>query len=216
MKKRQIKLNRPIIAALQILELSKLMMYRFCYETLETAYSRQHLRILLTDTDSFVFELKTTEPNPFVSLSKIQHVLETSSFPPDHLLYRSIADKEKLGLMQIETGHNKIITEFFGCRAKSYFLDMYDIERKTQSSMKRIKGVTKATQKQVEMSHFRDCIFDKTILRADQRTIRSYNTMIYTIKTRKMVLNSLDFKRYVLDDGITTLPFGHYSINQRK
>src|SRR5438874_11269885 len=153
----------------------------------------------LTDTDSYVFELTCDEPNPFNALLPILHRLETSSFPADHVLYKEIEDSAKMGLLQIETGGIYIIAEFYGCRAKNYYISLYNPATKEFRDIKRVKGMTRASQKTLEMAHFRRCIFNKTIHRADQNAIRSYNTLLYTIKTTKTVLNSLDFKRFILD-----------------
>ena len=42
--------------------------------------------------------------------------------------------------------------------------------------------------------------------------IRSYDHELYSEKVRKVALCPFDDKRYVKNDGITTLAHGHYSI----
>ena len=42
--------------------------------------------------------------------------------------------------------------------------------------------------------------------------IGSQKHQLQTIKTNKVSLSSFDDKRYVLEDGISTLPLGHYMI----
>ena len=42
--------------------------------------------------------------------------------------------------------------------------------------------------------------------------IRSYDHELYSEKVKKMALCPFDDKRYVKNDGITTLAHGHYSI----
>jgi len=215
MKKKTVKINRPIIAAFQVLELSKYLMYQTLYVDFEQAYTRQHLRLLMTDTDSYVLEITSnTEANPFNLLLPLKHCLETSSFPADHILYRNLTHGQKLGLLQIETGATQVITEFFGCRSKNYYLQLYNPESKEINDVKRVKGMTRASQKQLTKDHFRRCIFDRTIHRADQVNIRSYSTQLYTVKTTKSVLSSVDLKRFVLSNGIETLPYGHYRIQE--
>ena len=47
-------------------------------------------------------------------------------------------------------------------------------------------------------------------------TIRSLKQQINTLEVTKECLSVFDDKRYILDDGITTLAYGHYKIAQMK
>ncbi|KAG8285939.1 hypothetical protein J6590_070786 [Homalodisca vitripennis] len=42
--------------------------------------------------------------------------------------------------------------------------------------------------------------------------IRSYKHDLYSVELNKIVLSAHDDKRYIQDDGIGTLPWGHYNI----
>ena len=42
--------------------------------------------------------------------------------------------------------------------------------------------------------------------------IRSKGHNIYSIETNKISLSSCDNKRYQLDDGVSSLAYGHYKI----
>ena len=44
------------------------------------------------------------------------------------------------------------------------------------------------------------------------RGIKSKNHKIYTYKSNEIYLSAFDDKRYILDDGINTLPYGHKDI----
>ena len=46
--------------------------------------------------------------------------------------------------------------------------------------------------------------------------LRSYNHQIYGINVNKTSLSPLDTKRWILDDGINTLAFGHFKANYFK
>ena len=47
-------------------------------------------------------------------------------------------------------------------------------------------------------------------------TIRSLKQQINTLEVTKKCLSAFDVKRYILNDGITTLAYGHYKIAQIK
>ena len=46
------------------------------------------------------------------------------------------------------------------------------------------------------------------------KTIRSDYHNLFTFKTNKIALSAFDNKRWILDDGISTLAHGHYKTKQ--
>ena len=61
LKPATIKLNKPIYAGMQILNLSKVEMYDFHYNHMIKAYNYKDIKFLFTDTDSFAYEVKTDD-----------------------------------------------------------------------------------------------------------------------------------------------------------
>ena len=72
----------------------------------------------------------------------------------------------------------------------------------------------KITTDFIRLKDYKDVIFNKTNLYVEQKSIRSYKHQIYTIKQSKLALSGIDTKRYILEDGITSLAYGHYKIPQ--
>ena len=58
----------------------------------------------------------------------------------------------------------------------------------------------------------RDCLFLKKRTMANMKQIRSYKHQLYTVNLNKIGLSSYDDKRYICDDGVTTLAHGHRSV----
>ena len=75
------------------------------------------------------------------------------------------------------------------------------------------KGVKKSVLKNT-ISHddYKTCLLDKKVHSRDMPGLRSYNHTIHGETVHKVALAPLDTKRYILDDGITTLAFGHKDI----
>ena len=62
---------------------------------------------------------------------------------------------------------------------------------------------------------YKECLFN-TSTRVDSVVgIGSVDHNLYTIQTNKISLSPFDDKRYVLDDKIQTLAYGHYKLTNQ-
>ena len=57
MDKTKVKMNKPIYLGLSILEISKLLMYEFCYDYMKPKYGN-NIKLCYMDTDSFIMNIK--------------------------------------------------------------------------------------------------------------------------------------------------------------
>ena len=82
----------------------------------------------------------------------------------------------------------------------------------TQAGVKITKA--KGVKKSVILTHaeYDRCLFEQRTFHHIQSNIRSINHQLYTITQSKVSLNCFDDKRYILDDGISTLAYGHHRI----
>ena len=199
----KVLLNKPIAVGFCILELSKLVMYRFYYDYLKPKYGSD-LKLLFTDTDSFCCEIRTQDL--YRDMSEAIDHFDTSNFEPKHPLY-SEKNRRVLGKMKSETGSTPPL-EFVGLRAKMYSLSCGGAKNKCQ---KKAKGIKKSyVKKRVHHDSFLRVLENaKSVTMATFRTFKSTNHVLNTVEMTKVCLSAFDDKRYILDDGIHTLAYGH-------
>ena len=143
-------------------------------------------RLLFTDTDSLVYEIKGVDD----IYGKIYSDKDFSHYPKNSKFYDA-TNKKVIGKMKDELS-NKVISEFIGLKSKMYSLISADDAEKI-----RAKGVNK----KLKHSEFVDVLFNKKIIWHNMKRIHS-----------KISLSCFDDKKYVLDDGVNTLAYFHKDI----
>ena len=98
------------------------------------------------------------------------------------------------------------IEEFVGLRSKMYSIKYGGEEKRTA------KGITRACQKPMKHAEYKQSLFTGTRTTVVGHLIRSEAHELYSQRVKKVALSPFDDKRYVLDDGHTTLAHGHYRI----
>ena len=199
----KIKLNKPIAVGFAILELSKLILYEFYYGYLKTKYENR-CSLLFTDTDSLCCEIQTEDL--YRDMGENLELFDTSNFDSNHPQY-STSNHRVLGKFKSETG-SVAPSEFVGLRAK-----MYSLECQTKSQ-KKAKGVQKHyVKKHVRHNQYLEVLRNiKQTTNCRFRAFRSTNHVVNTLEISKLCLCAFDDKRYILEDGIHTLAYGHHDI----
>jgi len=202
--RQKIMLTEPIAVGFSILKLSKLTVYKFYYDYLKPKY-QERCMLLFTDTDSLCCHIQT--PNLHRDMSEAMDLFDTSNFDPDHFLY-SRKNYRVLGKMKSETGSTPPL-EFVGLRAKMYSLSC------GEKSRVKVKGITKNyVKKKVRHQSFVDVLRNLSPrTEATFRLFKSTNHVLNTVEITKLCLSAMDDKRYILDDGVHTLAYGHHSLN---
>ena len=207
MLQRTINLNKPVYSGMSILDLSKIYMYDFHYDYIIPKYGFKNVRLLMTDTDSFIYNICTEDI--YKDMKEDSFRFDFSDYPQHHDLY-SVVNKKVLGKMKDETS-GKPIKEFVGLRAKMYSLVCHDNEE-----LKRAKGIQKATLKNdIDHSNYLQALMNGTSFRHLMHSIRSSNHEIFSVEQNKVSLCPFDDKRYLLTDGITSLAYGHKDIPKK-
>ena len=116
MNKTKVKMNKPIYLGLSVLDISKILMYKFWYDYMKPKYGNR-VKLCYMDTDSFVMNIKT---NDFYNdcANDVEKRFDTTNYECNRQLPIG-KNKKVIGLMKDELG-GKIITEFVTLRPKTY------------------------------------------------------------------------------------------------
>ena len=200
------KLNKPIYLGFSILELSKLHMYKFYYDTLKPFYN-DRVKLCYTDTDSFVLHIETEDV--YDDFNKMDDLFDFSSYPSDHKSY-SKKNKKVLGKFKDEVD-GKIIEEFIGLKPKMYSIKIHT-GKPEEDIKKKAKGIpTHKVKKLISFQDYYNTLMENLKTYIKFNTIRSFNHQICSITCNKLGLSSFDNKRHWLDYK-TSVPYGHYGI----
>ena len=72
-------------------------------------------------------------------------------------------------------------------------------------------------KKEITFKDYKDCLFGGLADGKQMRTmnvIRSHRHEVYTEQVNKIALSAEDDKRVVMQDGVHTLAYGHYSLKK--
>ena len=191
-------LNKPIYVGFCILELSKLLMYKFHYHYICNNFDA---RLLFTDTDSLVYEIKSY--NVYEQCFKDKKLFDFSGYPLKSKYYDS-SNKKVLGKMKDEFNEVKI-SEFVGLKSKMYSLTSADDKEVNEA-----KGINK----KLRHKGYLDVLFNKKVVKQNMKRIQSKLHDVGTSDVFKISLSYFDDKRYVLNDGINTVAYFHKDIKK--
>ena len=214
MKREKLFYNKPIYLGMCILDLSKTLMFEFHYDYIKNKYSDRG-KLLMTDTDWLIYEIKTDDL--YYDISKdVETKFDTSEFNKNHpavvdsVKFKVGVNKKVKGMFKDETA-GKQIEEFVGLRAKLYSYKLHDKEHK------RCKGVKRnVVAKSITHKDYKNCLRTKNEQLRKMNVIRSHLHEIYTEEINKVALSANDDKRIILEDGVSTLAYGHYKSSETK
>lgn len=207
MTKAEVTLDRPMYVGMTILDLSKLIMAEFHYNTMMKIYGPERCRLLFTDTDSLCYHIKTEDLN--IDLESYKDIFDNSEFPKDHPRYDATNCKQLMKFKDEACGSQFI--EFVGLRPKLYSLLKLE-EGKTIPTEKKIaKGFAKyAIKKTLNHQMYKETLETCGRMEHTMNTLRSRDHVIATTSIRKTSLSANDNKRIILDDGISSYAHGHF------
>lgn len=196
--KKKTVVTTPYYIGVTVLELSKLLLMKIHYEHFMKKYGRFKLSLCMTDTDSLLYHIKTE--NLHEDLKDIG-IVEFGNYPTDHP-YHDKTHAGELFYLKDESGGTPI-KSFVGLRAKSYSIE-YEKDHKIVG-----KGIPKSKLKSIKHEEMLRVLNNNCTTNVISKHLRSFKHTMYTIEQEKIALSPLDNKRYMCEDGITTLPYGH-------
>lgn len=212
-RKTQVRLCKPIYVGFTVLELSKHLMYDFHYNFVVKHFGRENVQLIFTDTDSLCYRIQTD--NIYRDIKENIHMFDTSNYPKEHECYSSV-NKKVPGLMK-DVNAGVPMDEIVAIKAKMYAYRLpekgedKDEDEDKENEKKVAKGIKKCViKKSLNFDTFKEVLFEHAYTRNTMNVIRSQNHKLQTVKVNKVGLTPIDDKRWYLEDGITSLPYGHY------
>ena len=196
-----VTLDKPIYVGFTVLELSKELMFKFHYNIFKQKFPNS--KLLFTVTDSLCFHVMCN--NVYERMREMTEHFDFSNFSQSSPYFDG-SNRAVLGKFKDECG-GVAVREFVGLRSKCYSLLTENCEQKQACA-----GVkTNIAKKYLKHELYKNMLLhQQNDFYISQNTFRSYNHCIKTIKSYKVGLTTLDHKRWICSDFISTRPLGHY------
>lgn len=224
-EKSAINCSHPIAIGQAVLDISKLLLYKYYYKVLRPIYGNR-VKVMGMDTDSLFLRIEYEDAGKPLNqradyyadmISRKEHY-DLSGMPNVLINGKQLHDdtnKKVLGKMKFESNVKTAETikdvlpiEFCGVRSKCYsFLYANQLPAKAVC-----KGIPKNIKKsKLKHEMYRECVLNGARFAETFDSFMSKNHIMYTVRQTKKALNPLNDKVHMLDDG-STLPFGHKDI----
>ena len=227
MGKASVTLNKPIIVGVSVLGLSKLHMYKFWYGYWKEKYG-DDVELGYMDTDSYIIKTKTADiykdmserPDLF-NLNGDQTVGKYKDETPGNVISLSMHIRSKsyhyvLADKSTQSKHKGVSKKGMGEMATDTYMPTLEgsllddpVDRSSMSEQETRDLAMRARADPMTLV-YQDCLFDKKVFYAKNVGIRSKDHILSLVESEKKALCPIDTKRWILSDGITTLPYGHW------
>jgi len=221
-RKTMVYCNKPFYIGFSILDISKRIMYHYFYKVLRKYYkNHDNLQLIYSDTDSFI--LKIISGDLISDLRKLSSMFDLSNLPPDHELY-DCSNKSKLFFFKEEFALLPIL-RIVSLASKVYAIQTaccYNFKKHypgkcltVQKDSMRMKGISRIGQSKFVFQDYYTCLHSQVARRTTDFRIQSKKQKLTSVLVQKIALSGFDDKRYILDCGIHSVPYG-YSIVSTK
>ena len=139
-------------------------------------------------------------------MQDFKHLLDLSDYTASHPLFDST--NKKVPLTMTDELNGAVLEESVILRSKMYSIKF------TSGVKQSAKGVQKVLKKTLHQEKYLECLQSGISSRAPMTRIHSSNHQIKVTTTNKTALSCFDDKLFILANGVDTLPYGHYSLQQ--
>ena len=241
LQKTNVVLSKPRYVGVAVLGISKYLMgdfhYNYIMKNFDPKQTGRNVKLLMTDTDSFVYDLAfppqvvypmlRRQIAPYMDFSNYNQSMRYHHYyDPSRKCVPGYFKDENNGnfilefagiFLPLKLDHQIIffyLLIFSGLCSKCYSFSFE--ENSGQKSKKALKGIsTSYANKHVNHQQYIDVIFDNqppSERVAVYPQIRSKKQALYTVKTQKILPYPFNTKKY-FSDMLTCHSFGHYSIS---
>lgn len=205
--KTSVSLKLPIYLGASILDLSKILMYEFYYETLPYILNNVNYKLCYMDTDSFIFYIEDHSFSPY--MQQFPQYFDLSDYPQSHELFNE-SNKKVPGVFKDEL-NGKIMSEFVSLHPKVYSYKVHE----TDEEVRKAKGVLKSIiNKELTHDHYKKCLFLGDVITKSQQLFNVHLHNIRTIEQKKVALELRDNCKRFFHDNIHSYAYGHYKIDE--
>ena len=188
-------MNKRIYLRLSILDISKILMYKFWCDYMKPKYGND-VKLCYMDTDSFVMNIKTEDFYKDIA-NDVEKRFDTSNYEVNRPLPTG-KNKKVIGFMKDKLG-GKVITEFVTLIPKAYSYLNDDGKED-----KKVKGTKKCVIKRmIKFNDYKNCLLKNKVILKSQQKVVSKKHDVYTENINKIALSNNDDKRIVSSDKIT-------------
>ena len=213
-----LNLCKPIYVGFCVLDMSKLLMYEFHYQRMQPRY--EQLELVFTDTDSLMYHI-TYPPtsshhqhNIYTDMGKNSDDYDFSEYPLEHPLFSTV-NKKVLGKFKDELNSlpaEEVVALLPKCYSILYCGKVEDnaVVHTDEEEKNTAKGTKEGVKNQF-LSHavYVDTWKNMSSVIVKQNIIKSREHVIGTYHQTKTSLTGFDTKRWICDDNIHTLAYGH-------
>ena len=211
MYKKEIVYDKPVYVGTSVLDLSKLCMMDFHYNTIHKNFEGKY-NVLYSDTDSLVYSIQHDDIYEWIKQNK-QHFDLSDSIRTE---LKDNTNKKVLGKFKDEM-NTLIMTEFIALNPKVYSINHQTLNEFNEVKIKNkktLKGVSKVVvKKEIKHDDYVNVIETNNALTKEVMSIRSFNHQLYTFKQQKIALTSFYDKMQMIDK-INCVPYGYNPSNE--